>query len=208
MSVIACFVTGTDTGVGKTLVATGLLKLLGDRGLETAGYKPVAAGCEPTADGLRSADALNLIDASTLELGYDEVNPVALEGIVAPHIAALHEDVSLDIGPLVAGYQRLASRADAVIVEGAGGWRVPLGGGEDMGDLAAVLDLPVVLVVGVRLGCLSHALLTAESIVHAGLEFAGTGLGAHAGAAGLVPHYGRGRRIDSHSQSCRARPTP
>ncbi|HEX6828151.1 MAG TPA: dethiobiotin synthase [Burkholderiales bacterium] len=164
------FVTGTDTGVGKTLVACALLHVLAGRGLRVVGMKPVAAGREP--DGTFH-DVENLVAASNVGGPRDCVNPYAFDPPIAPHIAAARSGLRIDLGRIRDACARLAAMADAVVVEGAGGLRVPLNDTEDMADLARVLDLPVVLVVGMRLGCLNHALLTAEAISMRGLPFAG-----------------------------------
>ncbi|MGD8176074.1 dethiobiotin synthase [Marinimicrobium sp. ARAG 43.8] len=173
MAKSAFFVTGTDTGVGKTAVATGLLHAANQRGLTTAAVKPVSAGCEVTPDGLRNEDALQLQAVVNPPMPYDLINPVALEPAIAPHIAAIEARRALS-ADRIAGYCRgvLGHQAFS-LVEGAGGWRVPLNPVETMADLAKVLNLPVILVVGVRLGCLNHALLTAEAIVRDGLPLAG-----------------------------------
>lgn len=170
----AYFITGTDTDVGKTVVSAGLLAAAAARGLSTAAVKPVAAGCERTAQGLRNADALALQAAMSLELPYEQVNPVALEPAIAPHIAAARAGMRLSADRL-AGFCRgvLMQRADFTVIEGAGGWRVPLNPREYLSQLAVVLQLPVVLVVGMRLGCISHAALTAEAVARDGLVLAG-----------------------------------
>ena len=163
------FVTGTDTDVGKTCVATGLLHAARARGLSTLGLKPLAAGCEPGPEGLRNSDALALWAQSTLSISYEQVNPIALEPAIAPHLAAQEAGKSLSADRL-AGYCRGAlGQADFTLVEGAGGWRVPLNASESLADLPRLLKLPVILVVGLRLGCLNHALLSAEAIVRDGL---------------------------------------
>lgn len=167
------FVTGTDTGVGKTLVAAALLHRLAERGLRCAGMKPVAAGCVHTDAGWRNDDALQLLAHGNVALEYDEVNPYALPAACAPHLAAREVGVSLDVATLHRAYERLATRAEWVIVEGAGGWQVPLNDDETLADLAVRLQLPVILVVGLRLGCLNHALLTAEAIARRGARLAG-----------------------------------
>lgn len=167
------FVTGTDTGVGKTLVSVALLHALGAGGGRTLGIKPVASGCEATAEGLRNDDAVALRNAASVTLPYHQVNPIALEPAVAPHLAA--EDASVEIDPLaLARHVRgLEDLTDWLVVEGAGGWRVPLGPCVGFPDLAAALGYPVVLVVGIRLGCINHALLTAEAIRSDGLRLIG-----------------------------------
>ena len=169
----AFFITGTDTDAGKTLVATGLLAAARARGLSTAGLKPVAAGCEATEQGLRNSDALLLQAQTSIDLYYEQINPVALASPIAPHIAAQQEKRNLSADRL-AGFCRSSLRlADFTLVEGAGGWRVPLNPSETLADLARVLQLPVILVVGMRLGCINHALLTAEAIRNDGLQLAG-----------------------------------
>ncbi|MEQ9462308.1 MAG: dethiobiotin synthase [Haliea sp.] len=165
------FVTGTDTEVGKTAVSCALLHAARARGLTTAAVKPVAAGCD--ADG-HNEDALALQAAMTLELPYAQVNPVALQPAIAPHIAAAQAGRSLSADRL-AGLCRgvMHSGADLVLVEGAGGWRVPLGPRETLADVAVGLGVDVILVVAMRLGCINHALLTAEAIRADGLRLAG-----------------------------------
>ncbi len=167
------FVTGTDTGVGKTCIAAGLLQAANGRGLTTAALKPVAAGCEQTPDGLRNDDALLLQSVVNPALDYEQINPVALEPAIAPHIAALEARRPLSADRLVGYCRGVLGQADFTVVEGAGGWRVPLNPAETLADLARQLNLPVILVVGVRLGCLNHALLTAEAIARDGLPLAG-----------------------------------
>ena len=169
------FVTGTDTGVGKTFVTSLLLRAIAAHGHTTLGLKPVASGCDLTADGLRNEDALALMAASTVKLPYAQVNPFAFAAPLAPHIAAAQEGKRLRVQQ-VAGLVRGAltqARANVALVEGAGGWRVPLNDTETLADVARDLELPVILVVGVRLGCINHALLTAEAIMRDGLRVAG-----------------------------------
>ena len=167
------FVTGTDTGVGKTVVAGALIAGLAEAGFRTAPFKPVAAGCGGSPDALRNDDALTLSTLSGGSIPYEQVNPVALEPPVAPHIAAAEASIRLSAADLAAAGRRLADDNDVLVVEGAGGWLVPLAFPETMADLAVALGLPVVLVVGMRLGCLSHALLTARAIGGSGLPLAG-----------------------------------
>lgn len=168
------FVTGTNTGVGKTLISTALLATARDSGLTTVGLKPVAAGCEVTDEGLRNADALSLLAQSSLPLSYDEVNPVALAPATAPHIAAAEAGRRLSAERL-AGFCRgiMLQPMDLLLIEGAGGWRVPLNERETFADLAKILQLPVILVVAMELGCINHALLSAEAIQRDGLKMAG-----------------------------------
>lgn len=164
------FVTGTDTGVGKTRVAVALIRALRARGLRVAGMKPVAAGAEP---GAPNEDVVALCAAGNVAAPLEDTNPYAFDAAIAPHIAAAAAGVRIDLERIAAACARLAARADAVVVEGAGGWRVPLDGETDMADLAARLGLPVVLVVGLRLGCLNHARLTAEAVRARGVPWAG-----------------------------------
>lgn len=167
------FVTGTDTGVGKTLVSLGIMAALQARGLRVAGMKPVASGCEHAAEGLRNEDALSLQRQSSVVLPYELINPYAFEPPIAPHIAAEHEQVHIDFAHIHACYNGIASEVDVVIVEGVGGWLVPLGKDGSVADLAKFLSLPVVNVVGVRLGCINHALLAHAAIARSGLELLG-----------------------------------
>jgi dethiobiotin synthetase len=164
------FVTGTDTGVGKTRVAVALIHALRAQGLRVAAMKPVSAGNAP---GELNEDVVALLEASNVNAAVCDVNPYTFAEPIAPHIAAELAGVRIDLDVIAAAYGRLAAMADVVVVEGAGGWRVPLNDREDMADLARRLGLPVVLVVGVRLGCLSHALLTVESIASRQVPWAG-----------------------------------
>ena len=168
------FVTGTDTGVGKTRVACGLVAALRAQGLRVMPMKPIAAGAVESQGAWINEDTQALLDAAGLDLAWaPRVTPVLLRAPMAPHIAAAHEHVTLAVAPLVAAAEALAKEADRIVVEGVGGFRVPLNAREDSADLARALALPVVLVVGMRLGCLNHALLTRDAIFAAGLPFAG-----------------------------------
>ncbi|MFC6669642.1 dethiobiotin synthase [Marinobacterium aestuariivivens] len=168
------FIAGTDTDAGKTLVSTGILEWGNRQGLRTLGLKPVAAGCDETPDGLRNSDALLLQQAASVKLGYDQVNPVALRPPIAPHIAAAQAGRALSADRLAALCRgSMMQPADLLLVEGAGGWRVPLSSREMLSRLPQLLELPVILVVGMKLGCLNHAVLTAEAIVRDGLQLAG-----------------------------------
>lgn len=170
----AYFIAGTDTDVGKTTIAAGLLHAARLQGLSTLAAKPVASGCAVTSKGLRNADALALIDQSTVQLPYERVNPFAFEPAIAPHLAAREAGVALALPALLKAMQGiLAEGADFTLIEGAGGWRVPLSDHANLSDLAIALKLPVILVVGVRLGCINHALLSAEAIARDGLQLAG-----------------------------------
>jgi dethiobiotin synthetase len=167
------FVTGTDTGVGKTQVTLGLMRHLQDRGRRVLAMKPVASGCQRTAQGLRNADALLLQRQGSQPLEYREVNPYAFEPAIAPHLAAHEAGVRIELNTIRTGFERLAAQADQVCVEGVGGWLVPLNEAQTAADLAVELGLGVILVVAIRLGCLNHALLTQVAIAAAGLHFAG-----------------------------------
>ncbi|HJU70849.1 MAG TPA: dethiobiotin synthase [Paucimonas sp.] len=169
----AYFVTGTDTEIGKTLVSSALLHALASSGMRAAGMKPVAAGAELRDGAWRNDDADRLAAAANVAVAPELATPYLLREAVAPHIAAARENVQIDLTHILACYQRIAAAADAVVVEGVGGFRVPLSATVDTADLAQRLGLPVVLVVGLRLGCINHALLTAEAIAARGLALAG-----------------------------------
>ncbi|MBJ6982267.1 dethiobiotin synthase [Luteimonas sp. MC1572] len=166
-------VTGTDTGVGKSVASVALMHALRARGLRVRGMKPVAAGCDATPHGLRNEDALVLQAASDPPAAYADVNPWALPEPTAPQLAARAAGVGVALPPIVAAYARLAAEADVVVVEGAGGWLSPLADGIEHADLARALQLPVLLVVGLRLGCLSHARLSARTIIGDGCRLLG-----------------------------------
>lgn len=163
------FVTGTDTHIGKTRVSCALLQAFAASGRSVVGMKPVVAGCE---DG-RWADVDLLTAASTVSAPADSVNPYAFVPPVSPHIAAIQAGIEIDLAVIQHAYRRLQTLADVVIVEGVGGFRVPLSEQYDGADLARRLGLPVILVVGLRLGCLNHALLSAQAIQASGLLLAG-----------------------------------
>ena len=167
------FVTGTDTGVGKTRVSVALIHALRAQGLRVAAMKPVAAGAEWHGDVLVNDDAAALTAAANVDADPRWVNPYVFEPPIAPHIAAAQAAVSIRLEVITAAYARLAALADVVVVEGVGGFRVPLDATQDTADLAVALGLPVVMVVGLRLGCLNHALLTAEAIARRALPWAG-----------------------------------
>jgi len=168
------FIAGTDTGVGKTMVAEGLLHAAAENHMSTAALKPVAAGCEEHEGELCNEDALQLQSACTLDLAYGEINPVALKAAIAPHIAAQQEGRRVSVDRLAGFCQGVLSKgADLTVIEGAGGWRVPLNNREMLSDLAKQLNVPVLLVVGMRLGCLNHSLLSVEAILKDGLPLAG-----------------------------------
>jgi dethiobiotin synthetase len=163
------FVTGTDTGVGKTLVSAALLERFKARGLRSAGMKPVAAGCEQG----RNEDVEALAAAGSPGIERRHICPYLFGPPIAPHIAACEAGVKIDLGAIERAFAALAAQADVVVVEGVGGFRVPLGERDDAGELARRLGLPVILVVGLRLGCLNHALLTRDAIASTGLALAG-----------------------------------
>ena len=170
----AFFITGTDTDAGKTSVAAGLLCAAKQQGCSTLAMKPVASGCDMSAEGLRNSDALALIAQSTVQLPYTQINPYAFAPAIAPHIAAQEAGVELSVADLYRTAQViLQQQADFTVIEGAGGWRVPISNTEFLSDFAIALQLPVILVVGVKLGCINHALLTAQAIINDGLELAG-----------------------------------
>ncbi len=173
------FVTGTDTGAGKTLVATGLLSAASGTGLRTLGIKPVSAGCVSTETDagpiLQNDDALALQSAASIDLDYATVNPVAFEPAIAPHIAAERSGRRIAVNELVQHCRHacVAHSAQFVVIEGAGGWLVPLNESETLADFSAGLGFPVVIVVGMTLGCLNHALLTERAVKATGLPIAG-----------------------------------
>lgn len=167
------FVTGTDTGVGKTCVAEALLQGLAHGGRRATGMKPVASGCRRTPAGLRSEDAERLQAAASVVADYIDTNPYALEAAIAPHLAAARAGTELRLDVVQHHFQRLAAAADWLVVEGVGGWRVPFDRTLYQSDVARVLGLPVILVVRLQLGCINHALLTAEAIRADGSNLAG-----------------------------------
>lgn len=167
------FVTGTDTGIGKTRVAAALLHAFTRAHLKSVGMKPVASGARQTSEGLRNDDALALQHAAGLPRPYALVNPYVFAPPIAPHLAAAEAGVCIELSQILAAFHELCAGADAVVVEGVGGWQVPLAENFALPDLARALALPVVLVVGMRLGCLNHALLSARAIQEDGLALAG-----------------------------------
>ncbi len=175
------FIAGTDTEIGKTRVACALLRAARERGQRVAAIKPIAAGADPTPDGLRNEDALALLAAARgLPAGtafaaedYAEANPYCFAAPVSPHIAAAEAGVEVDLNRIRTLADRVAAKNDWLVVEGAGGWRAPLSATASMADLATALGDPVLLVVGVRLGCLNHAVLTTEAIRRSGLPLVG-----------------------------------
>ena len=164
------FVTGTDTGVGKTLVTVALIEALKEEGFRVAGMKPVSAGLDEA--GINE-DVIRILQAANVELSIDDVSPYRFQPAIAPHLAARMAGVQMQLEVIATAYQSLAGKADWVVVEGAGGFLVPFDEMQNMDAIPVRLDLPVVLVVGMRLGCLNHALLTAKAIRARGLSFAG-----------------------------------
>lgn len=169
----AYFVTGTDTGVGKTLVTAALLRRLRAAGVRVAGMKPVAAGAMAGPEGRANEDALLLQAESSVRHPYALVNPCLYEPAIAPHIAAAESGVAIDVDRIAAAFCALAASADVVLAEGAGGFLVPMDDARSCADLPVLLGMDVILVVGLRLGCLNHALLTAEAVAACGLRLAG-----------------------------------
>ncbi len=167
------FIAGTDTDVGKTVVSKAILQAADKMGLSTIGFKPVAAGCEQTSEGRRNSDALHLQEAANQKLDYDKVNPCALMEPASPHIAAKLEQAEVDLDVLTQQLEEHKQNAEFVLVEGAGGWRVPVSQEQCLSAWVQQHKLPVVLVVGIKLGCLSHSMLTAEVIENDGLEIVG-----------------------------------
>ncbi len=173
MNAQAFFVAGTDTGVGKTRVTAALLAAARVQGLSASGMKPVASGAELISGRMASADALQLAAASQQATPYEELNPYCLEIAISPHIAAKLANISINIAKIVTISTKLRLASDLLLIEGAGGWYTPIGERESMADLARALGCPVVLVVGLKLGCLNHARLSLEAIQHSGCAFAG-----------------------------------
>jgi dethiobiotin synthetase len=167
------FITGTDTGVGKTCVSLGLMQALQSLGHSVAGMKPVASGCAGSEAGLRNEDACKLQAQSSIATSYEQVNPYAFEPAIAPHLAAGALGIRVEIAVMETAFRHLESLAETVVVEGVGGWLVPINESETMADVALALKIPVILVVGIRLGCLNHALLTADAITRCGAPLAG-----------------------------------
>lgn len=167
------FVTGTDTEVGKTRISVGLIKVLQQQGLSVAAMKPVASGCEWQEGQLQNEDALALIEQADIKLPYSQVNPYAFEPAIAPHLAAEQAGQTISLSVIETNFAAMQLQADAIVVEGAGGWLVPLNDQQTIADLAKTLNLPVVLVVAIKLGCINHALLTVQAIADSGLTLAG-----------------------------------
>jgi dethiobiotin synthetase len=173
----AYFITATDTDAGKTFVSAGLLHSWSKQGYKTLGFKPIASGCQKTNalddDGLRNEDAQALINAANVSLDYKIINPYTFEPAIAPHIAAQQVGIIINLESIVENILPYQSKVDYLLVEGVGGWQVPLNDQQSVSDLARMLNFPIILVVNLRLGCINHALLTVQSIEQQGLKLAG-----------------------------------
>lgn len=167
------FITGTDTEIGKTWATVLLMRELQTMGYVVNGMKPIASGAEKEQNELRNEDALLIQQQCSSEIVYSMINPVTFEPPIAPHIAAIEAGTEINLEMLVNTYSALKRDSDMVLVEGVGGWRVPLGGQQSIRDMVKALDLPVIQVVGLRLGCINHAILTAEAIQNDGMELSG-----------------------------------
>lgn len=167
------FVTGTDTGIGKTWSTVALMQYFKSQGKTVIGMKPVASGCEKIDGQLKNEDALLLQQYASIDLDYQDINPYAFYLPVSPHIAAEQAKVEIELETIVQKYQQLEQQADLVLVEGVGGWAVPLSAHQDVADLAKQLNLPVIVVVGMRLGCINQAKLTFAALKHTGVRCQG-----------------------------------
>jgi dethiobiotin synthetase len=167
------FITGTDTEIGKTFVSSLLIKILVEDGLQVVGMKPIASGANIIDGSLKNEDALSLMRASNVDADYKNINPYIFEQAIAPHIAAEQVGIEIDLEEIKNNFDQLKNKSDVVVVEGVGGWYAPLSDSTTVADLAETLALPIILVVGLRLGCLNHALLTAQAIRQSGLPVAG-----------------------------------
>lgn len=167
------FITGTDTGIGKTLVSLSLMQYFIAQGERVIGMKPIASGAQVVNGQLCNDDALALMQASNVDVEYGRINPYCFAPAIAPHLAAAETQVTISISHILDYYKNLSVLSDRVIVEGVGGWRVPIDHQCEIADLAHALKLPVIMVVGMRIGCLNHALLTAEAIVAKGCNLIG-----------------------------------
>ena len=165
------FITGTDTGVGKTWATVALMRYFKNQGYSVIGMKPVAAGCEWHDGILKNEDALLLQENASLMIDYQQINPYAFEMPVSPHLAAGDEIIELDV--IKQSFDDLKDKADVILVEGAGGWLAPLTAQEDIADLAKIIELPVIMVVAIRLGCINHARLTFQAIQADNVKCAG-----------------------------------
>ncbi len=169
----AYFITATDTDAGKTFVSAAILRHWTQQGLKAIGFKPVASGCQQTEQGLRNDDALQLMAAASVILDYEAINPYSFVPAIAPHLAAQQAGVTIDLQRITEEICQYRQQADRILVEGVGGWQVPLNDRQTVAELAVLLNFPVILVVNLRLGCINHALLTARAIQQTGLQLAG-----------------------------------
>ncbi|QUM76375.1 dethiobiotin synthase [Moritella sp. 24] len=167
------FITGTDTDVGKTVISTALIDNANSRGLKTVGFKPISAGCELTPLGLRNEDALLLQQHASKKVDYQLVNPIAYQAPIAPHIAAEQQGELIDLGVIDSTLAKITDNVDLVVIEGAGGWHLPIDKRNYFSSWVAENQLDVILVVGVKLGCLNHAILSAQAIQHSGANLVG-----------------------------------
>ncbi|MDM8567918.1 dethiobiotin synthase [Thiotrichales bacterium HSG1] len=167
------FITGTDTEIGKTWCTLALIQYFKNRNLSVAGMKPIASGCYYGNNGLRNSDAEQILALTGLDIPYDVVNPYSFEPPIAPHIAAEQIGQHIDLDKIITNYKKLQTQADIVIVEGFGGWRLPINSNLSIKDMVLAMEIPVILVVGIRLGCINHALLTAEAIMQDGCNLVG-----------------------------------
>ncbi len=167
------FITGTDTEIGKTWCTLALIQHFKNQGLRVAGMKPIATGCQLQQGELRNSDAEAILAVSGLKVPYDWVNPYAFEPPIAPHVAAMQAGKIIELKHIINKYQQLSDYADIIIIEGIGGWRVPINMNQTLKDIVLALNAPVILVVGLRLGCINHALLSAETIGNDGCSLVG-----------------------------------
>ena len=167
------FITGTDTEIGKTFVSSLLIQLLIEEKLNIIGMKPIASGAKIIDGVLKNEDALSLINASNVHAEYKNINPYVFEPAIAPHLAAKNTNIEIDLDVIKTNFDLLQKKSDAVVVEGVGGWYAPLSLNTTVADLAETVQLPIILVVGLRLGCMNHALLTVQAIRQSGLPIAG-----------------------------------
>jgi dethiobiotin synthetase len=167
------FITGTDTEVGKTWCTLAIIQQLKNQGLRVAGMKPIATGCRVSHAGLRNSDAEQLLQLTELQVPYTWINPYPFEPPIAPHLAAQRVGQHIEIETILNRYAQLATLVDVIVVEGIGGWRVPINAQQSLREVVLALNLPVIVVVGLRLGCINHALLTVETIARDGCQLAG-----------------------------------
>lgn len=173
MLTFSCFISGTDTEVGKTWITLGIMQGFIRRGYNVAGMKPIASGSVVENGDLRNEDAVKIQALCSHKIPYSLINPYAFQEPIAPHLAAQKQGLDIQLPPIIDAYQEISSKVDIVIVEGVGGWRVPISESTQTVDLVNMLDIPVILVVGLRLGCINHALLSAEALLNDGISLLG-----------------------------------